>query len=176
MDGLITLFVILMIVSKLFKKSKPNAKSASRPIPQKEVSFGFEGSRAPRPVAQPPVRTPERSTISPEQLAKRKAELTARFDEKRLRGESLEGYSRPLQASEELAAGRQAGSLNFHSDEGRDICDPSLGHGESSLEEPRIPIFAAHNEQEPLFTASDMVQGFVMSEIFTRPDMNRWKR
>lgn len=176
MDGLITLFVILMIVSKLFKKSKKMYATASKAARKTEDLFSAESKTDSWTVIQPTVQEPIRSAVNAEQMAKRKAELTARFDEKRRRGESLEGFSRPLQASEELAAGRPAGSLNFHSDEGRDVCDPELSHGESSLDMTGVPVFAPHKDDEPLFTASDMVRGFVMGEIFNRPGANRLRR
>ncbi|MBE5794448.1 MAG: hypothetical protein E7323_07190 [Clostridiales bacterium] len=176
MDGLITLLIILSVVFKIFGKSKKKATTASKAAPKMEEVFSWEGKTEPRTVAQPTVREPERSAMSPEQIAQRKAELRARFDEKQKKGESLEGYSRPLAASEELAAGRAPGSLAYHSDEGRDVCDPTLGHGESSLDMTGVPVFAPHKEDEPLFTADDMVRGFVMGEIFNRPSVNRWKR
>ena len=176
MDGLLTLLVILSVVFKIFGKSKKKATTASKAAPKMDEAFSWEGKAESWTVAQPTVREPEQSAVSPEQIAKRKAELRNRFDEKRRRGESLEGFSRPLQASEELAAGRAAGSLNYHSDEGRDICDPSLGHGESSLDMAGVPVFAPHMDDEPLFTASDMVRGFVMGEIFNRPGANRLRR
>ena len=56
------------------------------------------------------------------------------------------------------------------------MCDPTLGHGESSLDMTGVPVFTPHKEDEPLFTANDMVRGFVMGEIFNRPSVNRWKR
>lgn len=176
MDGLITLLIILSVVFKIFGKSKKKATTASKAAPKMEEVFSWEGKTEPRTVAQPTVREPERSAMSPEQIAQRKAELRARFDDKQKKGESLEGYSRPLAASEELAAGRAPGSLAYHSDEGRDVCDPTLGHGESSLDMTGVPVFAPHNDDEPLFTANDMVRGFVMGEIFNRPGANRWKR
>lgn len=176
MDGFLTLLVILGVVFKLVGKSKKINAKTTKAAPKAEEVFSWEGKTDSWTVAQPTVREPERPSVSPDQIAKRKAELQARFDEKRKKGESLEGYSRPLQASEELAVGRAPGSLTFHSDEGRDVCDPTLGHGESSLDMTGVPVFAPHQDNEPLFTASDMVRGFVMGEIFNRPSANRWKR
>lgn len=176
MDGFLTLLVILSIVMKIVGKNKKKSAKTTKAAPKMEEVFSWEGKTEPRTVAQPTVRELERPAMSPEQIAQRKAELRARFDEKWQKGESLEGYSRPLAASEELAAGRASGSLAFHSDEGRDVCDPTLGHGESSLDMTGVPVFTPHKEDEPLFTANDMVRGFVMGEIFNRPSVNRWKR
>lgn len=176
MDGLITILIILSLVFKIFGKSKNKNAKTSKTAPKMEEVFSWEGKTEPRTVAQPTVREPLQAAMTPEQIAKRKEELRARFDEKWQKGESLEGYSRPLQASAELTPGRAAGSLAFHSDEGQDVCDPTLGHGESSLDMTGVPVFAPHNDDEPLFTASDMVRGFVIGEIFNRPGVNRWKR
>lgn len=175
MDGLITLFVIIMFVTKILGKSKKKTTVASKTAPKAADTFSTE-LWEPRTVAQPTVRVPGQSSMNATDLEKRKAELRARFDEKRRKGESLEGMHRPLQSSEELTPGRGAGSINFHSDEGRDVCDPSLSHGRSSLDAESMTVFAPHYEDEPLISASDMVRGFVMSEILTRPGANRWKR
>lgn len=176
MDGLITLFVIIMFVSKLFGKSKKKATTASQTARKTTDTFGSELWNEPRTVAQPTVRVPGQSSLNAAEREKRRAELRARYDEKSRKGESLEGLHRPLQTSEELTPGRGAGSIVFHSDEGQDVCDPSLGHGKSSLSAENDSVFAPCQEGEPLISASDMVRGFVMSEILTRPGANRWKR
>lgn len=176
MDGLITLFVILMFVSKLFGKGKKKATTVSQTARKTTATFSSEQWNEPRPVAQPTVRVPGQSSLNAADLEKRKAELRARFDEKRRKGESLEGMHCPLQPSEELTPGRGAGSIIFHSDEGQDVCDPSLSHGKSSLDAKSDSVFAPRQDGEPLISASDMVRGFVMSEILTRPGVNRWKR
>ncbi|MBR2923579.1 MAG: hypothetical protein IKC28_01000 [Clostridia bacterium] len=176
MDGLITLFVIIVFVSKLFGKSKKKATTVSQTARKTTDTFSSELWNEPRAVAQPTVRVPGQSSLSAAEREKRKDELRARFDEKRRKGESLEGMHRPLQPSEELTPGRGAGSIVFHSDEGQDVCDPSLGHGKSSLNTVSHSVFAPHQDGEPLISADDMVRGFVMSEILTRPGANRWKR
>ena len=64
------------------------------------------------------------------------------------------------------------GSLGSGSTEGEDVCDPSLQHGESSLEDELNPIYAtAISTQEPMLDLSKkgLLQGIVMSEILTRP-------
>ena len=183
MEGLFTIFVIVMMIVKIVGKTKKKSGAARGPV--KKVAAGefvrqldtwFEqqntsaGSAATQSVQQAPLQS------TPVRAVDRKAELMAKYGDKLPRSGSFEGFSRPLQPSEELAAGRAPGSLAFHSDEGKDVCDPTLGHGESSLDMTGIPVFAHHKEEEPLFTAQDMVRGFVMSEIFTRPGENRWKR
>lgn len=161
MEGLFTVFVIVMMIVKIVGKTKKKSGAARGPV--KKVAAGEFVQQA--PLQSAPVRAVDR-----------KAELMAKYGDGLPRSGSFEGLSRPLQPSEELAAGRAPGSLAFHSDEGKDVCDPTLGHGESSLDMTGMPVFAPHKEEEPLFTAQDMVRGFVMSEIFTRPGENRWKR
>ncbi len=194
MDDLITIFIIVMFFVKIFGKSKKKKSGAAPKAAGKVSSGGFleqldslsekmqnrseqNGNSAARP------SSPSVQQSVPVRAAERKDELKARYGERLTkpgeranRAGSAEGFSRPLRPSEELTPGRTAGSIVFHSDEGMDVCDPELSHGESSLDMSGIPVFAAHKQNEPLFTAEDMVRGFVMSEIFTRPSENRWKR
>ncbi len=178
MDGLITLFLIVMFFVKIFGKNKK--KSGAARNTQKRSSFGqaldeFEkwaNDQQPATVNyEQPVRAVDR-----------KADLQAKYGEKLRRNKtagqemSFEGISHPLAPSEELAAGRAPGSIAFHSDEGRDVCDPTLLHGESGLEEPAAAVFQPHTETEPFLTADDLVRGIVVSEILNRPTGNRFAK
>ncbi len=186
MDGFIILIVIA-IVSNIIKKSKKKSGAAPNTAKKTGTQSVFErfeqwaekldemgetqegqAQQPAAPAAQPTVRAIDR-----------KAELKAKYGDKLYRGEggvheaSFEGISRPLAPSAELTAGRAAGSIAFHSDEGKDICDPSLMHGESGLEMPETPVFPAHAENEPFLSAGDLVRGFVVSEILARPVATR---
>lgn len=183
MDGLITLFLIVMFFVKIFGKGKK--KSGAAPGKVNKAGFGDAmkqlESLFQEQAEQPVVHTgpPEQPTI---RAVDRKAELRTKYGSKLINQEgtrheaTFEGFSRPLAASEELAAGRAAGSLNFHSDEGMDACDPTLLHGESGLEIPPEPVFPAHAEDEPFLSAGDLVRGFVVSEILNRPAGNRYAK
>lgn len=183
MDALFTIFVIVMMIVKIVGKTKKKSGAARGPVKKvaagefvQQLSTWFEEQNT---SADSPAASSARQTAAqpaPVRAVDRKAELMEKYGDKLPKSGSLEGLTRPLQPSEELAAGRAPGSLAFHSDEGLDVCDPTLGHGESSLDMTGIPVFAPHKEEDPLFTAQDMVRGFVMSEIFARPGENRWKR
>lgn len=181
MDGLIALFVIVMFFVKIFGKNKKKSGAAPGKTgfanTMKQLQTLFE-----EPDDQPVGHTdgpPEQPTL---RAVDRKAELRARYGSKLMNQEgarheaSFEGFSRPLAASEELAAGRAAGSISFHSNEGMDACDPTLLHGESGLEIPPEPVFPAHAEDEPFLSAGDLVRGIVVSEILNRPAANRYAK
>lgn len=185
MDGFIILIVIA-IVSNIIKNSKKKSGAAPHTAKKSGAQSAFERfeqwaermdkmgesqeeqAQPAAPAAQPTVRAVDR-----------KAELKAKYGDKLHRGEggvheaSFEGFSRPLAPSAELTAGRAAGSIAFHSDEGQDVCDPSLMHGESGLQMPETPVFPAHAENEPFLSAGDLVRGFVVSEILARPVATR---
>lgn len=180
MEGIIVL-IIMAIVSNLFSKNKKKSGAAPKTAKKAPVSEAFgklekwldeqldEPDKAPA-AAQPTVRAVDR-----------KAELKAKYGDKLKHGEgmsgaSFEGVSRPLAPSAELTAGRADGSISFHSDEGMDVCDPTLLHGESGLEMPETNVFPAHAEDEPFLTAGDLVRGFVVSEILARPSAGRMTR
>lgn len=187
MDGLITLFLIIMFFVKLFGKNKKKSGAAPKTI---KVS-GFEQKMA-QLEKWFSEQEEEHASSEPVRAAERKAELKAKYGDKLRQQKKTaqevsyegisrpltpsEGISRPLAPSEELAAGRASGSIAFHSDEGQDVCDPTLLHGESGLEMPASPVFQPHTENEPFLTANDLVRGFVVSEILARPGANRYTR
>jgi hypothetical protein len=188
MDGIVWL-IIIAVVSNIIKKSRKKSGAAPRTAKKSGAQSAFErfeqwaermdkmgesqeGPVQPAaPAAQPTVRAVDR-----------KAELKAKYGAKLHHGEgglheeSTEGISRPLAPSAELTAGRAAGSIVFHSDEGQDVCDPTLLHGESGLEMPASPVFPTHAEDEPFLSAGDLVRGFVVSEILARPVSSRMAR
>lgn len=175
MDELFTILIVVFALAKLFTKSKKkaaNKQTLSSQTDTESIRTHTEGSAAPHRVAQPTVTVPKpnHQPAVPDRIA----QLREKYSDRLSKG-SGEGYSRPLEQSAELAPGL-AGSMDYHSDEGRDICDPSLGHGESSLDQTGLPIFATHAENEPIFQAQDVVRGFVMSEILKRPTVNQWRR
>lgn len=185
MDGLVWL-IIIAIVSSVIKNSKKKSGAAPHTAKKSGAQSAFERfeqwaermeqmsesqeaqAQPAAPAAQPTVRAVDR-----------KAELKAKYGAKLHHGEgglheaSTEGISRPLAPSAELAPGRAAGSIAFHSDEGQDVCDPTLLHGESGLEMPASPVFPTHAEDEPFLSAGDLVRGFVVSEILARPVSSR---
>lgn len=186
MEGLITLIIIL-VVSNLITKNRKKSGAAPNTAKKMGVQSAMERfeqwaesldesknpqvgqiQRSAAPAAQPAARAVEH-----------KAELNTKHGDKLHYGEggrheaSFEGISRPLAPSAELTAGRAAGSITFHSDEGRDVCDPSLMHGESGLEMSETPVFSSHVEDKPFLSAGDLVRGFVVSEILARPVASR---
>ncbi len=175
MDELLTILIIVFTLSKLFSKGKKKTGARRNSPSQTEADYIREHTEAkatPHRVAQPTVVVPRPSqqTAVPDRIA----QLREKYSD-RLHSGSGEGYSRPLEQSAELAPG-VGGSLAYHSNEGKDVCDPSLSHGESSLDMNGIPLFTPHAENESLFQAQDVVRGFVMSEILKRPAVKQWRR
>ena len=187
MDGLITLFLIIMFFVKLFGKSKK--KSGAAPKTVKVSGFDQKMEQLEKWFSEQEAANASSEAV---RAVDRKAELKAKYGEKlrqqkqNVQEVSYEGISRPLPPSEgvshplapseELTAGRASGSIAFHSDEGQDVCDPTLLHGESGLEMPASPVFQPHAENEPFLSADDLVRGFVVSEILARPNANRYTR
>lgn len=68
------------------------------------------------------------------------------------------------------------GSMNVHSDEGEDLCDPSLGHERESAADPQS-VYAGEIGREPLLDTSPrgLMQGVIMSEILTRPAQRKYR-
>ena len=62
------------------------------------------------------------------------------------------------------------GSMNIDSDEGEDLCDPSLGHEREIALDPQS-VYAGEIGREPLLDTSPrgIMQGVIMSEILNRP-------
>lgn len=69
------------------------------------------------------------------------------------------------------------GSMQAESTEGECICDPDLEHERETKPEP-ASVYAAEIGREPLvdFSARGLMQGFVMSEILTRPAQRASRR
>ena len=59
--------------------------------------------------------------------------------------------------------------------EGRDTCDPSLGHERRSVE-PADDAYALDEGLVPELDAQTLIQGIVMSEILKRPYERKWGR
>jgi len=178
MDGLIPLIMIAVLFAKIFSRNKK--KSGAAPGTKKFSGLEQAFTELEKWSKEQEVKVSFEPSAT--RAVDRKAELKAKYGEKlrqqKAAGQevSYEGISRPLAPSEELKAGRASGSIVFHSDEGNDICDPTLMHGESGLETPASPVFQPHAENEPFLTADDLVRGFVMSEILNRPSGNRYAK
>ena len=67
------------------------------------------------------------------------------------------------------------GSLGAVSAEGRETCDPSLGHERRSVE-PADDAYALDEGLVPELDAQTLIQGIVMSEILKRPYERKWGR
>lgn len=183
MEGLIVL-IIMAVLSNLFSKNKKKSGAApktagnsglGKAVDRLEKWLDEQTEQSDEATAAPSVQQPTVRAVD------RKAELMAKYGDRIKHGEgfggaSFEGVSRPLAPSAELAAGQAPGSLAYHSDEGEDLCDPTLLHGESGLETPAAPVFPAHTEDEPFLSAGDLVRGFVVSEILSRPTAGRMTR
>lgn len=68
------------------------------------------------------------------------------------------------------------GSLGATSTEGRDTCDPSLGHERRQPVEPAADAYALDEGPVPELDAQTLIQGIVMSEILKRPYERKWGR
>ena len=68
-----------------------------------------------------------------------------------------------------------SGSLEMESDEGKDLCDPSLGHERTLLQEDPESVYANEIGSEPLLdtTPRGLMQGVIMSEILARPALRK---
>lgn len=68
------------------------------------------------------------------------------------------------------------GSMNVDSDEGEDLCDPSLGHERETIIDPQS-VYAGEIGKEPLLDLSSrgLMQGVIMSEILTRPAQRKYR-
>lgn len=172
MEGIIILF-ILVWVFQMVKKAADKQK-------QGEASGAAAGSQK-----QPP----KPATAGPVRRDAPKGPI--RQDRSREGGGSLEGTGtlgslhnglagyKPLTHRMEETGGRSEyiGSLGVASEEGVDVCDPSLEHGRLAG-----PVSGGVYEGElggaPLvdFHARAMMQGIVMSEILTRPSQRKWGR
>ena len=68
------------------------------------------------------------------------------------------------------------GSLGAVSAEGRDTCDPSLGHERRRPADPADDAYALDEGLVPELDAQTLIQGIVMSEILKRPYERKWGR
>ena len=66
------------------------------------------------------------------------------------------------------------GSMDAHSSEGEDLCDPDLGHEREIILDSQS-VYASEIGREPLvdLSAKGLLQGVIMSEILTRPTQRK---
>lgn len=155
MEGLLFLVLIGWAFSKMNQKAKKQIK-------KQNVSSENDAAIA------------ERRAKRIEQLRaeaeKRKAQLTPEISPRFAEGE---GSVQPFTQTEEPFRG----SMQVESTEGECICDPELEHEREAKLEP-ASVYAGEIGREPLvdFSPRGMMQGFVMSEILTRPSQRTRRR
>lgn len=148
MDGL--LFILLLFW--LFKRAKKKkGKPQKRKTLEAQLRSGIEKALQ----AMEKARTQAETQPAAEQTQ----ELT-------------EGMSYMQQAEEGQSSGREEymGSLAVDTMEGKDTCDPALGHERMEKTEDQS-VYAEEIGSEPVLdlSAEAFRQGFVMSEILKRP-------
>ena len=150
MDGLLVLVLIGWLISQMSKKKKT-------PKPKRTLNASKENA------AQ---RKAERIAQMQAELEKRRAQpLRERQPVEQMvnsEGESATAYM-PMEEA-------FRGSMQVNSTEGECICDPELEH-EREKEPSPTSVYAGEIGKDPLvdFSARGVLQGFVMSEILTRP-------
>ncbi len=172
MEGIIILF-ILVWVFQMVKKAADKQK-------QGEASGAAAGSQ----------RQPEKPAVA-RPVRREAPQGPIRQGRSREGGGSLEGTGtlgslhdglagyKPLTHRMEETGGRSEyiGSLGVASEEGMDLCDPSLEHGRS-VGPASGGVHEGGPDDAPLVDlhARAMMQGIVMSEILTRPSQRKWGR
>ncbi|NLO86249.1 MAG: hypothetical protein GX096_12640 [Clostridiales bacterium] len=88
---------------------------------------------------------------------------------------SLSDY-RPIGHRMDTISSNFAGDSMYQSTEGRDTCDPSLGHGRS-VAAATDDVYDIHTDIAPVLdlTPNAIVQGVVMNEILNR-HKTKWRR
>ena len=183
MEGLIVvIFVVWAIISSVSKQQKKAQKTSER-----------------QSAAQQTVQIPQRAPAAPqptlERFTKAKKKPSQQMSQQRplTEGEGSLGKYIPMQSREGLSnykplqhrldtSGRHTeytGSLGGSSGEGRDTCDPTLGHdreGAYQLGGLRADEAGGQPELKLGFDSPALLQGIVMSEILTRPSQRKWGR
>ena len=171
MDSILALIIVFWIVSAFSKALNPKKRAKQA---EKNRTAKHTGGRADKPSAAP-------------------AEHEAAPAEQQIAGQTS-FMMPPLEPRP-----TSAGSLGTSSDEGKDICDPTLGHdgrrpaayagrdgretpsGErrerSAKRRPSPPGEDAYALDEGIMSELDahtLIQGVVMSEILKRPNERKW--
>lgn len=168
MDTLVALIIIGVCVS-LFRKSGVK-QSRKKSVPYRR------GQVNPKPIHFEPTdpvsvtRVTPAPTVDPEPFCQ---EAEGFSDEG-------QGMSHSLERAPLTRPGDYVGSLNVDSDEGRDLCDPELGHGhEEEFTVQHLPDEPnPYEETSPMLSLDSraIVQGVVMNEILIRPGQRKWGR
>lgn len=155
MEGLLILALIGWAFSKMNQKAKKQMKKQAA----SSISVGSPAERRLKRMEQ--LRA---------EAEKRKAQLV---QEKPIRYEEGEGIFQTSMMAEETFRG----SMQVESTEGECICDPELEHEREAKPEP-ANVYAGEIGREPLvdFSPRGMMQGFIMSEILTRPVLRAKRR
>ena len=168
MDSILALIIVFWIVSAFSKalNSKKRGKQA-----EKNRTAKHTGGRADKPSAAP---AEHEAAPAEQQMARQTTFMMPPLE------------PRPT----------SVGSLGTSSDEGKDICDPTLGHGRrpttrgdgretpsgerrerSAKRRPSPPGEDAYALDEGIMSELDaqtLIQGVVMSEILKRPNERKW--
>ena len=168
MDSILALIIVFWIVSAFSKALNPKKRAKQA---EKSRTAKHTGGRADKPSAAP-------------------AEHEAAPAEQQIAGQTS-FMMPPLEPRP-----TSAGSLGTSSDEGKDTCDPLLGHGRrpaargdgretpsgerrerSAKRRPSPPGEDAYALDEGIMSELDaqtLIQGVVMSEILKRPNERKW--
>ena len=174
MDGII-LLLILYGIFRAFTNAAKKQQAASgakhkggragKAADAAKAQAGSAANSPARPQARP---QPTRPAPSPASV----------FDTPREPlGEGMSSYRPMVSTLTEMPASRMTGSLGASSMEGRDTCDPSLGHDRPRAE-GAASVYAREVDGAPLIAASPnaVLRGIVMSEVLTRPAQRKWGR
>lgn len=181
MDTLIVVFLIIGTVIRFMgKKNRKQFQKAAK-VPVKKFEEFFRAMESENAFTPTPVQSFE-SAVKPAP--------TASAQPVRAAG-SMEGMSTAQPFVSQLGSGSSeghsrygsapAGSMEQHSMEGFDYCDPSLGHDDHSVG------CVVHDAMEPLdnmeqpamrlsWNRESLVEAVVMSEILTRPSRRVYGR
>ncbi len=77
---------------------------------------------------------------------------------------------------ESSGEGQLAGSMEYQSTEGLDLCDSTLGHGDSHLWDLEQELQGLPQQHSLPFAlhGDSLVQAVVMSEVLARPGQRKW--
>lgn len=153
MDGLLVLLFFFWVLKKIgSKKEKPKKRKTASPNVSREEQLRRVIAELQKQKAQQKPQTVPAPPVA-EQL-----EMTA------VEGESQHPASAWTMGSEYV------GSLNVDSNEGEDLCDPSLEH-ERDVRYETDSVYAGEIGDRPSvsFDPRAIVQGVVMSEVLSAP-------
>ena len=168
MDSILALIIVFWIVSAFSKALNPQKRAKQA---EKNRTAKHTGGRADKPSAAP---AEHEAAPAEQQMARQTTFMMPPLE------------PRPT----------SVGSLGTSSDEGKDICDPTLGHGRrsatrgdgretpsgerrerSAKRRPSPPGEDAYALDEGIMSELDaqtLIQGVVMSEILKRPNERKW--